>query len=41
MMLLDIHLYQKLLGLIKTKALMIKINVITNNIIGIDLLKIQ
>ena len=32
MMLLDIHLFQKSLRLIKTKALMIKINVITNNI---------
>jgi len=32
MMLLDIHWYLKLLGLIKLKALMIKINVITNNI---------
>ena len=32
MMLLDILWYQKLLGLIKLKALMIKINVITNNI---------
>ena len=32
MMLLDIHQYLKLLGLIKLIALMIKINVITNNV---------
>ena len=31
MMWLDIHWYQKLLGLIKPKALMIKINVIISN----------
>jgi probable rRNA maturation factor len=30
-MLLDIHLFQELLGLTKIKALMIKVNVITNN----------
>jgi hypothetical protein len=41
MMLLDIHLFQKLLGLIKIKALMIKINVITNNNNGLNILKIQ
>ena len=40
MMLLDIHWYLKLLGLIKLKALMIKINVITNNVNWFHLLKI-
>ena len=32
-MLLDIHLFQKLFGLIRKKALMIKINVISTNIL--------